>query len=134
VVGKSRVKITNSLRLLKLTPEVQALLSEGKLSEGHGKVLAGLTAKAQIQLAQKTLQQDWSVRKLEQEAKKIQQVSYTQTLERDPDIHRLEIALSEHMGCRVNIDFAERKGQLKIDFHNLEILQGLLQKMGFSEE
>src|SRR4029079_3847018 len=41
-VGKSRTAITNSLRLLKLDPRVQKFLIEGKLSEGHGKILASL--------------------------------------------------------------------------------------------
>jgi len=50
-IGKSRTVITNSLRLLKLDPRVQTLLIEEKLSEGHGKILAGLDSHLQYELA-----------------------------------------------------------------------------------
>jgi ParB family chromosome partitioning protein len=72
-VGKSRTSITNVLRLLKLDPRVQELLIHGKLSEGHGKILAGLPISAQFQLAELSIQKGWSVRKIEAEAKKLQQ-------------------------------------------------------------
>src|SRR5437867_14031 len=49
-VGKSRVAVTNSLRLLKLSPEVQAHLREGRLSVGHAKVILGLTTAADQRL------------------------------------------------------------------------------------
>jgi ParB family chromosome partitioning protein len=133
IVGKSRAKITNSLRLLKLENTVKQLIVAGHLSEGHGKVLAGLSAKQQKEIAQKCLTYGWSVRKVEQEAKKIQENIFSTAKEADPDIAKLEQSLSEHIGCRVNIDFSESHGQLKIDFHNLEILSGLLEKMGFKD-
>lgn len=129
VVGKSRVKITNSLRLLKLDSQVQELLIKGELTEGHGKVLAGLTVKQQRELAKKAINYGWSVRKIEQEVKRAQ--ANINSDEKDPNIANLEAELSDYVGSQVSIDFGERKGQLKIDFHNLEILQGLFHKMGF---
>lgn len=131
IVGKSRVKITNSLRLLKLERAVKQLLIEGQLTEGHGKVLVGLPIKLQLELAKKCIAYAWSVRKTEQEVKKAQLQGDKISDEKSPDIERLEMALSDHVGCKVSIDFADKKGQLKIDFHNLEILDGLFQKMGF---
>lgn len=130
-VGKSRVKITNSLRLLKLETSVKQLLIDGKLSEGHGKVLAGLPSKLQFELAQKTITHGWSVRKIETEAKKMQDAGFAINSEKDPDLERLETSLSEHVGCKVSIDFADSKGQLKIDFQNIDILEGILRKLGF---
>ncbi len=130
VVGKSRTKVTNSLRLLKLSPQVQKLLIDGQLTEGHGKVLASLPEGSQFKLAQKTIKAGWSVRKVEQEVKRLQE-SPLPAFTKDPNIQHLERNLADHIGCKVAIDYEGNKGSLKIDFHNLEILQGLLKKMGY---
>ncbi len=132
-VGKSRVAITNSLRLLRLTPSVQQLLCQGQLSEGHGKVLVALTPQQQCALAEKTVAGAWSVRQLERETKRYQQRSdLTATVpHKDVDIQALERALTAHVGCQTAIDFNAGKGQLKIDFHNLDVLDGVLAKLGF---
>ena len=71
-VGKSRTKITNSLRLLKLDHKIQDYLREGKISEGHGKILAGLPKDIQFTLGHLCVSRGWSIRKLEQEAKSAQ--------------------------------------------------------------
>lgn len=68
-VGKSRTAITNSLRLLKLDPRVQQYLITGQLTEGHGKILAGLAPHHQIDLAERAQKNGWNVRKMELEAK-----------------------------------------------------------------
>jgi ParB family chromosome partitioning protein len=130
-VGKSRTKITNSLRMLKLDPRVQELLIAGKLSEGHGKILAGLLKEQQYNLALKCIKNEWSVRRIEQEVKKLFDRNEIVTEGKDPNIKALERALSEYIGCQVGIDFIDQQGKLQINFHNLEILEGLFAKMGF---
>ena len=50
---------------------------------------------------------------------------------RDPNVKALENALTSHIGCKVKIEFEEDKGHVKIDFHNLDILEGIFAKMGF---
>jgi len=129
VVGKPRSKVTNSLRLLKLAESVQELLKQNKLSEGHGKVLAGTPPHLQHRLAQQASEQAWSVRQLENAVKKSQQSAVAS---RDQaDLQALSRALADHVGSQVSIDFDGNKGRLQIDFHNLDILQGLFAKMGF---
>ena len=49
----------------------------------------------------------------------------------DPDVKRLEKLLAEKTGCPVEIDFSGNSGQLKIDFYDLDVLQGILHKMGY---
>ena len=71
------------------------------------------------------------MRKIEQETRRAQRLDQ-EADDKDPNISHLETELAEHIGCKVNIDFASKKGQLTIDFHNLEILEGLLEKMGFA--
>ncbi len=130
-VGKSRSKITNALRLLKLDKYVQGMLIEQRLSEGHGKVLAGLDHSRQYELAQKCLIHDWSVRQLEKAARQNNQKSSLSTVTpADPNIQALENTLSEYLGCPAHIEFSDHKKQLSIHFHSLDILEGILTKIG----
>ncbi len=133
-VGKSRTKITNALRLLGLDSFIQNLLLDKKLTEGHGKILAGLSKTLQLQLAKQCVSRSWSVRKLEREAKRAQLNSQSSKTSKSSDLKNLETALSEHIGCPVNIDFDEGRGCLQIGFHDLDILEGIFQKMGFPDE
>lgn len=131
-VGKSRVSITNTLRLLKLDPRVQELLISNQLSEGHGKILAGLPTSLQFDLAKRSIEKSWSVRKTELEAKKIQTVSDSEGPYSDPNIKHLEFALSDHLGNQVQIDCEHRGGgYIKIRFNNVDELEGHFDKLGF---
>jgi ParB family chromosome partitioning protein len=65
-VGKSRPEVTNTLRLLKLEPEVKKLLNEGKLTGGHGRALVGLERDKQMRLAKLAVSKGLSVRKTEE--------------------------------------------------------------------
>lgn len=135
-VGKSRAKITNSLRMLRLDVRVQECLVAGTLSEGHGKIIAGLPLQQQFEFAQKVVKNAWSVRKTETEVRKLLSPSEHPKENKDPNIQVLERALSDHIGCQVNINWEDLQGKMEINFHNLEVLQGLFAKMGFdySEE
>lgn len=134
-VGKSRTKITNALRLLKLDKRVQDLLITGQLSEGHGKILAGLPLQLQLELAERVLQKKWSVRKLETEAKKCQTHPQTESRYSDPNMKQLETALTNHVGNRVQIDCEERGGgYVKIRFNNVDELEGHFERIGFKYE
>lgn len=128
-VGKSRVKITNALRLLKLDNSIQELLISGRITEGHGKVLAALPHQVQRELVSKCLARNWSVRKIEQEVKKLNAENNTASKRKDVNLKYLEKTVSDKIGCRTIIDFDEDKGQMNIQFSNLDILEGILKKM-----
>jgi ParB family chromosome partitioning protein len=133
-VGKSRTAITNSLRLLKLDSRVQIFLIEGKLSEGHGKILASLPAHEQMDLAERCVQKDWNVRKIESEVKKRQHASNTSEPFSDANIQRLEMALSEHVGNRVQVEYEDRGGgYVRIRFNNIDELEGHFERIGFKK-
>lgn len=132
-VGKSRVAVTNILRLLRLQKSVQTLLIEGRLSEGHGKILAGCSPSVQTLLAEECVAKGWSVRRLEAAAKerlnkeKLENGPYS-----DPNIRRLATALSDHLGNEVSIDCETRGGgMLHIRFNNVDELEGHFERMGF---
>lgn len=132
-VGKSRTVITNSLRLLKLDSRVQELLINGQLSEGHGKILASLEPHQQIDLANRCVQKGWNVRKMEAEAKKLQLAATPNEGKfSDVNLKRLEMALSDHIGNRVQIDCEERGGgYVRIRFNNVDELEGHFDKLNF---
>ena len=71
IIKKSRVQITNTLRLLSLTSEVQNAISEDKISQGHAKVIVGLDEKDQILVLNTITGQKLSVRETENLVKKI---------------------------------------------------------------
>lgn len=135
-VGKSRTAITNSLRLLKLDPHVQKLLATGQLTEGHGKILASLEPHHQIKLADQCVQKGWNVRKMEAEAKKLQQINDQNAgIYSDANMKHLEVALSEHIGNRVQIEYEDRGGgYVRIRFNNIDELEGHFEKIGFKLE
>ena len=134
-IGKSRVYVTNHLRLLKLAPSVQAQVNEGLISLGHAKVLAGLDLDQQPQRAHEIITQRLSVRALEQRRAGDRGTPIRKPASKGADWTRFERRVSEFLGYPVSIQ-AERggRGELKVRFHSLEDLDGLLEKMGFRSE
>lgn len=134
-VGKSRTKITNSLRLLKLDSRVQDLLIEGKLSQGHGKVLAGVALDQQYALALQCIKHQWSVRKLEQSIKKHQPMTAMHT-GKDPDSKRIERLVADQFSTNAELDndVYSRSGWLRIKYNDYQILAGILDKMGIDHD
>lgn len=131
ILGISRTKVTNTLRLLKLDPLVQNLIIDKKLSSGHAKVLVVLPQHLQYQLADKAINKGWSVRKMESEAKKIQ-VQDVAVANQDADILYLEHIIAEQMGTpiKLEVDTNQKSGWIKIRYFDNDILAGLLDKMG----
>lgn len=134
-VGHSRTKITNTLRLLQLDARVKQFLIDKKLSEGHGKMLAGLLPQLQWRLAQEAISEGWSVRQLEQKIQQARPASIDNS-GKDANVRRLETKISDHFGAEVVLENNpnQRSGWVKLKYHNYEVLQGLLHKMGIQEE
>lgn len=133
-LGKSRVSVTNTLRLLKLHPDIQTAIANQQLSEGHGKLLAGLDWEAQKKLGTDCIHKQYTVRKLELLIKKYQtQISLsTNSLYSDQQREHLESALSDHVGNRVGVDYhMQGGGNLSIRFNNIDELEGIFDKIGF---
>jgi len=131
VLGKSRAYITHALRLLTLPKAIQHYLANGQLSSGHGKILASLPLEQQLKVAKRCLEQGWSVHALARNLKKNRQTPKADTCANTEVLTRL---LSEHLGCPTRISTQAERGTLHIDFHNRDILAGILEKLGFSHE
>jgi len=125
-IGRSRVMVTNLLRLLGLAPEVRAFLEEGQLEMGHARALLALPPEAQVALAREVVAGGLSVRETERRVQR-----YSEPLAApaaiDPDVAALEQRLSDRLGARVRIQ-AKRTGagRITIDYHSMDELEGLL--------
>ena len=138
-VGKSRVAVANSLRLLKLPADVQAFLRDGRISVGHAKVILGLPAEAEQRLAaERVLKQGLNVRQTEElvahlvkttAAGKSGKSSAAVPL-RDTHVASLENKLRERLGTKVQLRYREGKGALDIRFFSDDELDRILQILG----
>lgn len=135
-VGRSRVAVSNLLRLLVLSAPVQALLMHNKLDMGHARALIGLDAAQQILLANKAVQQGLSVREVENLVKKLTENDVENSGNKpqknavNHDVLTLQNALSEKIGASVNISAKENgSGMLKINYSNLDQLDEIIRKM-----
>ncbi len=139
-VGKSRAVVANALRLLKLAPEIQNYIRDGRLSVGHAKVILGLAdEKQQVLLARRVIKEALSVRQTERIVSRVQ---LRQGLRpgRKPgsiasaDAHLLELEtrLQERFGTKVNLHYHEGKGSVEIHFYSDADLERILQIAGVS--
>ncbi len=130
-VGKSRPYITNVLRLLKLPEEVQTMVSEGQLTAGHARALAGLSSKKkQIELANKIAKEGLSVReteKLMKEEGTAAKKPAKRKAEKNADVKRVEEDLKMALGTKVNLSQNGKKGKIEIEYYSREELERLIE-------
>ena len=129
-VGRSRVAVTNLLRLLHLAKPVQALLMNGDLDMGHARALLALTHAKQVDSAHEVVKRGLSVREAERLVSRVLNPQEKKVVSKDRDVARLEEDLSERLGASVHIT-ANRKGagRLSIDFASLDQLDDLLKRI-----
>lgn len=140
-LGKSRPHIANHLRLLQLSPSVQNLLSEGKLSMGHGRALLGLKDKEKLPVVvDKIIKEGLNVRELENLIQKMNQNVSRETIKKtkiqlDPILKDKESYLKQRFGTSVAIKPTKKgnKGKIEIEYYSgddlsrvLELLEGKL--------
>lgn len=131
MVGKSRSHIANILRLLTLSDHVQHHIKTNALSLGHARMLVGLSIHIQDNLANQTIQNTWSVRKLEDVVRTYKTQTESSLPSAEYERQRLESSLAEQMGAPVQITTETGKsGWLKIKFYDNDTLSGLLDRMG----
>ncbi len=130
-VGRSRVAVTNLLRLLELAKPVQDMVMDSKLDMGHARALLTLPKSRQVELAHQIVAKSLSVREAERLVKTEQTPPKTSktAMSADADTRALENDLAEKLGTRVTVK-ADKKGRgtLAIDFMSLEHLDGILER------
>lgn len=123
-LGKSRPAVANLLRLLTLPDMVRQMLIDGKLSAGHARALVTVDRKRQIQLANLTVQQGWSVRQLERIcAQPVKEETKKPKPQRSAQFGQLETMARELFGTRVKLDGDENNGKITLYYYNADDLQ-----------
>ncbi len=129
-VGKSRVYVTNTIRILALPEEILNALSEGKISEGHTRPLLMLEDRPEEQLVvfKEIIFKKLTVREAEQIGRKIA-FERARKKERmpDPELTEIEERIAESLGTRVHVERRDKGGQLVIDFFTNEDLRTILE-------
>ena len=122
-IGKSRVHVSNTLRLLKLPKDVQKLVEENKLSMGHVKCLVTLDEKIISEIAHKAVREGLSVRQVEALASAEKTHKPTKTKVADPYIIDLQNSLQRKFSSKVKIT----KNSINIFYQNTDELNRLLE-------
>lgn len=131
-IGKSRVAITNTIRLTNLDERVQQYIIEGIITEGHGRSLLSVNDKArQYEIAQKVIDEKLSVRELERFIKRINEEEPKNTLtENNEDLNpyykEIRNQLQNYFGTKVSISNKKNKGKIEIEYYSEEDLQRIL--------
>jgi ParB family chromosome partitioning protein len=135
VIGKSRSHVANTLRLLKLPPDVRQMLTDGALSAGHARTL--VTVDHPLALARRIVDEGLSVRQAEALAQTPDAKATSGRdrnakdgpREKDPDTIALEKLLSDAIGLAVTISHKSGGGDLRISYSSLEQLDELCRKL-----
>ena len=131
-LGKSRVAITHTMRLLNLSEDVQQYIIEGVISEGHGRALLAITdSKLQCELAQNVIDDKLSVRELEFLIRKLKTKSEPSKSkakkETNPYYKEVIEKLENYFGTKVNVTNKNNKGKIEIEYYSEEDLQRILE-------
>ena len=144
-VGLDRSTVANLIRLTELESEIQEHVAAGTMSMGHARALLGVTAPgARLALAKRIIAGAWSVRQTEDAVRKT-----TQSSEPSPTPSRsavpnqraavladLERRLSAHLGTKASVVLrgSGNRGRLVIEFYSLEEFEGLMERVGLTDE
>jgi ParB family chromosome partitioning protein len=130
-VGKNRTTVTNYLRLLKLPPDIQIAVRDNKLSMGQARAIISIeNPEEQLYIFKKTLEEDLSVRKVEELVREMTEKSQSTRGESSSsvappasrEIQQLQSKLSSYFGTRVVIKSDGKRGEIKIPFLSVEDL------------
>ncbi len=136
-VGKSRPYITNSLRLLKLSEDIQGMILENKISSGHARALINIEDKdVQRVLASEIVEKGLSVRQIEMAAsnKKQTKIRPKKRKIQDPEIFSIEDDLKRILGTKVTINHGGKKGKIEIEYYSQDELERLIEMIKSVEE
>jgi ParB family chromosome partitioning protein len=130
-IGSSRSNATNLLRLLALSPSVQALLNDGRIDMGHARALLALDGPRQIEIANRVVALGLSVRQAEQLVRAaLKDTPKRAVARRQADVESLARELSDVLSTTVSIRPGRKgSGQITIRYGSLDHLDSLLKKL-----
>ena len=124
-IGKSRTHVTNSLRLLSLPKEVILLIEEGKITQGHAKILVGLDNA--YFLARKIIDKKLSVRQSENLVRLLRRSKKIKSSLKDANLKSLEESIEDKIGIKILIrNKKNNSGQVIFEYKDLDQLNRLI--------
>lgn len=140
-LGKNRSTVTNMLRLLNLRPTIQSALKTNKISTGHARTLITIEdPKVQDKLLNKAVEEDWSVRQIEDAVRKLDQNKKTRNKllkEKDQkDVHLMEISsrLRNKYSTRVQIKKKNKGGEIRLEYYSDDDFERLISLLESAQE
>lgn len=136
-VGRSRVSVTNTMRLLRLPEEIRQAISAGRITEGHARaLLMAETEEEQILAFRAVLKRGLSVRQTEEFVRRLTAASGSSASARtrSPETEDLERRFREALGTKVDLFRSRRGGKLVIHFYSEEDLQALYDRLVGDEQ
>ena len=137
LLGISRSQVTNLLRLLNLDGRIQHWMKQGHLSEGHGKLLAGLPREKQYWYAYEAIKKEWTVSVLDDaiKASNDKKLNTSQVRKSAMPTSPIERQVTEQFGYPVKLTVNKNEtGCFRIHFHDREHMQKILEKLGCPSE
>src|SRR5512141_1703535 len=130
-VGKSRVAVTNTMRLLDASAAVKQALVDGRITEGHARAMLSLSAKAQEVLLNQIINLDLSVRSTEVLARKYtgQKPATKKRSASSADVNDIERRLRSSLNTKVSLKHGKKGGTVTIYYYSDEELDSLLEKL-----
>jgi ParB family chromosome partitioning protein len=135
-VGRARSTVANTLRLLDLAGVVQLAIADGRISEGHGRALGGLSPDHQEHVLGAVIDQELSVRQTEELVRRLREPKVTaaeaETMTAptgDPDLERIEEDLRRSLGTKVSLARSRRGGRIVIEYYSDEELGRLYDRL-----
>ncbi|MGB7062250.1 MAG: ParB/RepB/Spo0J family partition protein [Candidatus Zixiibacteriota bacterium] len=128
-IGKDRSSVANTLRILNLPDEVQELIGDGKLSEGHARAILSLSGeREQIALSRRVTKEELSVRRTEDLAHPDRRTRFTRKkATTSPAFFEIEEKLKQFFGTSVKVLGKEKGGKIEIEFYSEEDLSRILE-------
>ena len=132
-VGRARSTVANTLRLLDLAPSIRQAIVDGRLTEGHGRALGGLTPELQDRVLDSVLSQELSVRQTEELVRRMREprpvASTRPERPSDPDLERVEEDLRRSLGTKVRLARSRKGGRIVIEYYSDEELGRLYERL-----
>jgi ParB family chromosome partitioning protein len=134
-VGKSRASVANTVRLLDLHRDVQAAIAEGRLTEGHGRALAGMPVESQAHVLGTVIEQGLNVRQTEELVRRLRDArpgndrKPAPESRLDPDLERVEEDLRQRLGTKVSLSRSRKGGRIVIEYYSDEELGRLYERL-----
>ncbi|MGK5544315.1 ParB/RepB/Spo0J family partition protein [Streptomyces sp. URMC 127] len=134
-IGRSRSLVSNTLRLLKLSPEVQAKVASGVLMSGHARALVSVEdPEEQVELAKRIVAEGLSVRSVEEIVTLLKRETKAKAKSKgpragarvSPALTDLATRLSDRFETRVKVDLGQKKGKIVVEFASMEDLERIL--------